>query len=163
MMSCDEARQCVMMCRTANLRTNIMDFTGFDSSIILILSGGILMSTGDFQENSSQAIFPDCLSLLQSLTHVSKISKRWSAGLWRVYVSDLGLWCDVMMVISRRSSYLLTTFMLYIYIYIHTYYTIYYVHIYIYIVSWSAAVRRRRWMLRDYQVCCIMLRLLLLL
>ena len=36
--------------RTPNLPTNIMDFRGFDSSIILILWGGILMSIGDFPE-----------------------------------------------------------------------------------------------------------------
>ena len=41
---------------TANLRTNIMDFRGFDSSIILILRVGILMSIGDFLESLSQAI-----------------------------------------------------------------------------------------------------------
>ena len=41
---------------TANLRTNIVDFRGFDSSIILILRGGILMSVGDFPESFSQAI-----------------------------------------------------------------------------------------------------------
>ena len=41
---------------TANLRTSIMDFRGFDSSIILILRGGILMSIGDFLEDLSQAI-----------------------------------------------------------------------------------------------------------
>ena len=32
----------------ANLRTNIMDFRGFDSSIILNVRGGILMSIGNF-------------------------------------------------------------------------------------------------------------------
>ena len=36
--------------------TNIMDFGGFDSSMILILRGGILMSIGDFLEDLSQAI-----------------------------------------------------------------------------------------------------------
>ena len=41
---------------TANLRTNIMDFRGFDSSRILILSGGILMPIGDFPESFCQAI-----------------------------------------------------------------------------------------------------------
>ena len=41
---------------TANLPTNIMDFGGFDSSIILSLRGGILMSIGDFPECLSQAI-----------------------------------------------------------------------------------------------------------
>ena len=41
---------------TANLRTNIMDFRGIDSSIILIVRGRILMSIGDFPESLSQAI-----------------------------------------------------------------------------------------------------------
>ena len=33
---------------TANLRANIMDFGGFDSSIILKLRGGIPRPTGNF-------------------------------------------------------------------------------------------------------------------
>ena len=33
--------------RTANLRTKILHFRGFDSSVILILRGGILMSLRD--------------------------------------------------------------------------------------------------------------------
>ena len=41
---------------TANLRGNITDFRGFDSSIILILRGGIPRPIGDFQESLSQAI-----------------------------------------------------------------------------------------------------------
>ena len=41
---------------TANLRTKILDFGGFVSSIVSILRGGILMSTGDFPESLSQAI-----------------------------------------------------------------------------------------------------------
>ena len=43
---------------TANLRTNIMDFRGFDSSIILILRGGmiIIMSMGDSPQSFSQSI-----------------------------------------------------------------------------------------------------------
>ena len=35
-----------MCLSTANLPTNIVDFRGFDSSITLILRGGILMSIG---------------------------------------------------------------------------------------------------------------------
>ena len=41
---------------TANLPTNIMDFREFDSSMILVLRGGILMSIQDFPESLSQAI-----------------------------------------------------------------------------------------------------------
>ena len=44
------------LCCTANLLTNIMDLRGFDSSTILVLRGGILMSIGDFPESLSQAI-----------------------------------------------------------------------------------------------------------
>ena len=40
----------------ANHPTKILDFRGFDSSIILISRGGILMSPGDFPESLSQAI-----------------------------------------------------------------------------------------------------------
>ena len=39
---------------TANLRTTILDFRGFDSSRILILRGGIPMPTGIFLDISSQ-------------------------------------------------------------------------------------------------------------
>ena len=44
------------MALTANLRTSIMDFRGFDSSIILIMRGGILMSMGNFPESLGQAM-----------------------------------------------------------------------------------------------------------
>ena len=46
--------------QTANLPTNIVDFGGFDSSIILVLRGGILVPTGDFPENMSQAMLVGC-------------------------------------------------------------------------------------------------------
>ena len=42
--------------RTANLRTNIVGFGGFDSSIILIIGGGIPRPIGNFPESLSQAI-----------------------------------------------------------------------------------------------------------
>ena len=41
---------------TANLRTNITYFRGFDSSIILILRAGISRPKGNFPENLSRAI-----------------------------------------------------------------------------------------------------------
>ena len=40
----------------ANLGTKIMDFRGFDSSVILILRGGIPRSIASFPEGLSQAI-----------------------------------------------------------------------------------------------------------
>ena len=39
-----------------NLRAKILDCRGFDSSTILMLRGGILMSIGEFPESLSQAI-----------------------------------------------------------------------------------------------------------
>ena len=48
--------RCVPYSLTANLRAQILDFRGFDSSRILILRGGIIMSIGNFLESLSQAI-----------------------------------------------------------------------------------------------------------
>ena len=45
---------------TPNLPTNIVDFGGFDSSIILILRGGIPRPIGDFPESLSQAMLVGC-------------------------------------------------------------------------------------------------------
>ena len=42
--------------RTANLSTKTLDFRGSDSSIVLIVRGGILRSTGNSSESLSQAI-----------------------------------------------------------------------------------------------------------
>ena len=42
--------------RTANTPTNIVDFRGFDSSVILILRGGIPRFIGNFRESLSQAM-----------------------------------------------------------------------------------------------------------
>ena len=41
---------------TVHLRAKILDIRGFDSSIILTLQAGILMSTGNFPEMLSQQI-----------------------------------------------------------------------------------------------------------
>ena len=41
---------------TVNLHTNIMEFRGFDSSIIFILRGGIPRPVGNLPESLSQAI-----------------------------------------------------------------------------------------------------------
>ena len=46
--------------RTPNLPTNIVDFRGFDSSIISIERCGILMSIGDLPESLSQAMLVGC-------------------------------------------------------------------------------------------------------
>ena len=54
------------MLHTANLHASIMDFRGLDSSIILILRGGILMSIGNIPESLSHAI----LILILILIHI---------------------------------------------------------------------------------------------
>ena len=45
---------------TAKLPTIIVDFEGYDSSIILILRGGIPRPIGDFPESLSQAMLAGC-------------------------------------------------------------------------------------------------------
>ena len=45
---------------TASLPTNIVDFDGFDSSIILVQRGGLLISIGDSPGILSQAILVGC-------------------------------------------------------------------------------------------------------
>ena len=45
---------------TPNPPTNIVGFRGLDSSVILSLRGGILMSIGDFPESLSQAMLVGC-------------------------------------------------------------------------------------------------------
>ena len=47
----------IQQCSTASLRTEILDFRGFDSGRILNSRGGILMSIGDFPEMLSQQIY----------------------------------------------------------------------------------------------------------
>ena len=47
----------------ANLPTNIADARGFDSRIILIPRGGILVSIGNFQEDLSQAMLVGVMSV----------------------------------------------------------------------------------------------------
>ena len=48
---------------TANLRTNIMDFRGFDSSVILLVKGGIPRRIGDFREVLSQVVLVGIMSV----------------------------------------------------------------------------------------------------
>ena len=45
---------------TPNLPTNIVGFRGSDSSIILIIRGGIPRTIGDFPESLSQAFLVGC-------------------------------------------------------------------------------------------------------
>ena len=45
---------------TANLPTNIVDFRGFDSNIMLILRVGIPRPIGDFPESLTRAMLVGC-------------------------------------------------------------------------------------------------------
>ena len=54
--SAAEAKAETLVLGTANFRTKTLDFRGFDSNIISILRGGILMFMGDIPESLSQAI-----------------------------------------------------------------------------------------------------------
>ena len=49
---------------TANLPTSIVDLRGFDSSIILIVRGGIPRPMGNFPESLSQAILVGRLGVI---------------------------------------------------------------------------------------------------
>ena len=99
---------------TANLRTKILDFRGFDSSRILIVRGGILMSIGDFPE----------ISMCTCLTCMHACNKVFFSGylfvthcndmLNSILFEDAGTWPFVIIErtassIGPRSSKLLTS------------------------------------------------------
>ena len=93
-----------------------MDFRGFDSSIILIITGGILMSIGDFQESLSRAILVGIILVGRFLRRAAESSKA-----YRVV-----------------KLYTYAYIYIYIYIYTHMYMHIYlciciYIYIYIHI------------------------------
>ena len=52
----ERALQMLSCSGTHNLHTNIVDFGGFDSSIMFCLMGGIPRPIGDFPESLSQAM-----------------------------------------------------------------------------------------------------------
>ena len=54
------ARAPLQATATPNLPISIVDFRGFDSSVILILRGGITRSIGDFPESLTQAMLVGC-------------------------------------------------------------------------------------------------------
>ena len=65
---------------TANLPTNIMDFRGFDSSIMLIIRGGIPRPIGDFPKSLSQAILVGIMLVLRLGVHGSVLGEGAEAG-----------------------------------------------------------------------------------
>ena len=59
---------------TTNLRTKILDFSGFDASENLVLRGGILMSIGNFPDVLSQRILAGTI-LVRRLGALASITK----------------------------------------------------------------------------------------
>ena len=57
----------------ANLRTKILGFGGFDPSRVLILRGGVLMSTGTSLELLSQAILVGMILHTHTHTYTHKL------------------------------------------------------------------------------------------
>ena len=72
----------MIMLDTANLPTNIVDFGGFDSSIMLFLRGGILMSMGDFPDSLTRAMLVG--TMLVGKSGVSWFACFWIPGSWSV-------------------------------------------------------------------------------
>ena len=69
---------------TANLRTKILDFGGFDSSRIFSLRVGILMSIGDFPESLSQAILAGVILVGRSIGRIAgRAGPRTATGTMR--------------------------------------------------------------------------------
>ena len=64
---------------TANLRTKILDFRGFDSCIVLILGGGIPRPTGNSLESLSQAILAGRDNLSREIGRTKKAREFWRA------------------------------------------------------------------------------------
>ena len=62
----------------ADLRTRTLDFRGFDSSIILLLRGGILMSIGNFPDILSQAILGIILVGILGVFSVGALCACWA-------------------------------------------------------------------------------------
>ena len=62
-----------MMHATANPRTNIIDFRGFDSNIILNLRGELFRPIGDFPESASQAMLVGIMLVGRLGVHMSQV------------------------------------------------------------------------------------------
>ena len=84
-------RQGVPRARSStNLRTNIVGFGGFGSSIVLILRGGILMSIGDFPESLSQAIIVGIMLVWRLGVVYFSVRILWRFAETNVFVQENG-------------------------------------------------------------------------
>ena len=106
---------------TANLRTKILDFRGFDSSRNSILRGGILMPIGNFPESLSQALVG-----------------RFVVGQRSIYTPYN---YNYMYIYIYAYIYIYMYIYIYIYMYVYVYvYVCVYVYIYIYTHMYQACV-----------------------
>ena len=102
---------------TANLRTKIMDFIGFDSSKILIWRGGILRSIGNFPESSSQTIlvgiiFVGRLGVVSPSNAHTPLFMEWERGVWKGQPGckqQVGCWSSWTHIVQSVLRQLLTT------------------------------------------------------
>ena len=143
---------------TANLRAKILDFRGFDSSRIVILRGGILMSIGNFPESLSQAILAGRFSVgrlgVRAPTPAPAVLRfamcdwrpRLPARTGEVYAGqrERGKYYMLMLHVYMYICictyiyiyiYVYVCMCMYIYIYICIHMCIIYIHIYIYIYT----------------------------
>ena len=72
---------------TANFPTNIVDFRGFDSSIILILRGGIPRPIVDFPESLSQAMLAGIMLVggLGVCDELRADTTQWPETIWVMF------------------------------------------------------------------------------
>ena len=118
--------------RSANLRAKLLDFRGFDSSIIFILRGEILMSVGNFPESSRQAILVGIILVgrlgVAACPDRRRPPTRARTTQWR------GCWEAGRLPESLIYIYIYVYVYIYIYIYIYISLSLYiYIYIYIYI------------------------------
>ena len=139
---------------TPNLPTNIVGFRGFDSSVILILRGGIPMPIGsprDFPESLTQAMLVGTMLVGRLGVH-SQNSSSLRVGRRRFRAPRAGLTrCSTCRV---GPSLIYICIYIYIYTHIHIYIYIYishmYIYIYIYILIYVITMCILSFLLYDY-------------
>ena len=132
------------MALTANLRTKILDFRGFGSSGILIVRGGVLMSTGSFPESSSQQILAGAIlvgrsgatNILHILMYYIRAHASETLSSRAIRAGDEEYIIHYTIIYIRYTIYIyILYYILYIYIYTYTlwhtiHYTLYYTMLY---------------------------------
>ena len=100
---------------TANPRTNIADFRGFASNIILIQRGGILRPIGNFLESLSQAMLVGGMVVERLGVHLTRPPQRLRKSMLNPRASGVGSACTIF--IMHVCIYIYTHINNFIYIY----------------------------------------------